>query len=229
MELKILYQDANYVAIDKPSGLLVHRSSIDKHETVFALQLLHDQLKREVFPCHRLDRPTSGVLLFALNLDALRHAQAEFAAQRCDKTYKAVVRGWTKAEGKIDYALRSEELPNKVQEAVTDFQTLQQSIVDYPVGRYHQARLSLLQLAPHTGRKHQLRRHLAHIRHPILGDSRHGDGAQNKFLRKYCGARQLMLRAVELRFREITGMGSICIKAPDDPEFQRILEVLNLG
>ncbi|HAV13722.1 MAG TPA: hypothetical protein DCX06_09590 [Opitutae bacterium] len=93
MPLEIIYADDDYIAINKPSGLLVHRTSLDKHATEFALQLLRDQIGQEVFPCHRLDRPTSGVLLFALNADALRHAQHEFAERRVSKVYHAITRG----------------------------------------------------------------------------------------------------------------------------------------
>ena len=120
MPLQVLYQDQHYVAIDKPSGLMVHRSPLDKMETVFALQLLRDQLGQEVWPCHRLDRPTSGVLLFALNEKANREAQVLFAQGKTQKTYEAVVRGWTEPEGRIESDLRSEENPEKVQEALTD-------------------------------------------------------------------------------------------------------------
>lgn len=227
MELPILYQDEHYVAIDKPSGLMVHRSPLDKMETVFALQLLRDQLGREVFPCHRLDRPTSGILLFALNPKANSAAQKRFAEGKIEKTYEAVVRGWTDQVGRIDYSLRSEENPEKVQEAVTDYRTLAKSTVEHPVGRYPQARVAHLQIIPKTGRKHQIRRHLAHIRHPILGDTRHGDGAQNRFLREYCNGQYLMLRATELVLNHpITGK-RLEVNASIGPEFARIL--LRLG
>jgi tRNA pseudouridine65 synthase len=229
MHLPILYQDSDYVVIDKPSGLFVHRSPLDPHETVFALQLLRDQIGREVFPCHRLDRPTSGILLFALHRDALRDAQSEFAARRVRKTYQALVRGWTNPEGRIDYPLRSETQPSKLQEAVTDYQTLARSRLTAPLGRYPEARFSLIELHPLTGRTHQLRRHLAHLRHPILGDTRHGDGTQNKFLQAHCGERRLMLRATRLNLSPHGRSKPLQIEAPPEADFQRIASRLGFS
>lgn len=228
MTLTILHQDADYVAVDKPAGMLVHRTGLAAEANVFVLQTLRDQLSREVFPCHRLDRPTSGVLLFALHREALREAQTALSSKAARKTYLAVVRGWTDPEGCIDYPLRSELNPGKEQEALTRYRTLRHSSVDHPVGRYEQARFSLLELQPETGRTHQLRRHLAHIRHPILGDSRHGDGAQNRFFRERCQGRHLMLRATRIEWPLAPGQASLCIQAPENPEFQRLLGCLRL-
>lgn len=226
--LKIIYQDEHYIAVDKPAGLLVHRSPIDAGETVFALQLLRDQIGQIVYPCHRLDRPTSGALLFALDQDSHRFTQEELAGQGCEKNYLAVVRGWTEAAGSIDYALRSEEPPHKIQSAVTEFETLARSELNEPVGRYPTARFSLLKLQPKSGRKHQLRRHMAHIRHPILGDTRHGDGAQNRFLRKHCGCQRLMLRATSLVFTHRTSGERIRLQAGPEDEFDRVVKVLHI-
>ena len=228
MHLELLYQDEDYVAVDKPAGLLVHRSPLDASETVFALQLLRDQIGQPVYPCHRLDRPTSGVLLFALNQDALRFTQDEFAAQKCSKTYEAAVRGWTEDSGEIDYELRSEEEPDKIQSAPTHYRTLNRSELELPVGRYETARFSHLELTPETGRKHQLRRHLAHLRHPILGDTRHGDGAQNRFFREHCGMQFLMLRATELSFTHHRSGARITVSAKPDPTFRNALARLKL-
>lgn len=228
MSLKIIYKDEHYVAIDKPHGLLVHRSPLDAGETVFALQLLRDQIGQPVYPCHRLDRPTSGVLLFALSPECLRFTQDELADQGCDKVYRAVVRGWTSPEGEIDYDLRSEEPPHRIQSARTHYRTLSKSELPEPVGRYSSARFSLLELRPSTGRKHQLRRHLAHIRHPILGDTRHGDGAQNRFLRDFCGCQRLMLRAESLAFTHAISGQRVSLTTGADTEFDRILRQFQL-
>ncbi len=226
--LIILHRDDDFIAIDKPAGLLVHRSALDKLATEFALQMLRDQIGQPVYPCHRLDRPTSGVLLFALNQEAHHHALTEFAERRVEKIYHAVVRGWVEGSGSIDYALRNEDKPDKVQEALTEYTCLKQSTVDVPVGRYPTARFSLLELRPKTGRTHQLRRHMAHLRHPILGDSRHGVGEQNRFLREYCDGQYLMLRAIELSIAHVREGTTLRIVAKADPEFERICHALNL-
>lgn len=228
MTLKIIYQDSHYVAIDKPAGLLVHRSPLAKNETVFALQLLRDQIGQAVYPCHRLDRPTSGVLLFALDEKSLRFTQDELAAQRCDKVYHAVVRGWTDPDGTIDYALKNEEAPQKHQSAQTAYRTLARSTVPVPVGPYPEARFSRVELRPKTGRKHQLRRHMAHLRHPILGDTRHGDGAQNRFLRTHCGCQKLMLRAQSLVCTHSMTGQRLHLNADRDAVFETVLQKLSL-
>ena len=228
MHLPILYQDADYVVIDKPPGLLVHRTQLDTQATEFALQILRDQIGQAVFPCHRLDRPTCGILLFALNPEAHRFAQAQFAEQKAHKEYYAVVRGWTEDSGLIDYDLRSEHNPEKSHSAQTEYSCLKRSQIDLPVGRYPSARFSLLKLHPLTGRTHQLRRHLAHIRHPIVGDTRHGDSAQNKFLRQHCGLQRLLLRATQLQIEHPSTSTRLCICAQEDHGFSEILDSLKL-
>lgn len=230
MQLKIIHRDNDYIAIDKPAGLLVHRSPFATQATEFALQMLRDQIGQRVYPCHRLDRPTSGVLLFALNQEAHRHAQDAFAAQRVQKTYLAVVRGWIDGSGRINYALRNKDNPDKVQEALTEYKCLQQSSVEVPVGRYPAARFSLVELRPKTGRTHQLRRHMAHLRHPILGDTRHGDGLQNRFLRSYCGRQILMLRSTRLRMPHMRDdVEPLELSSGTDPDFEAVLRKLHLS
>lgn len=228
MELPIIYQDDAFVVINKPPGMLVHRTTLAAAEDVFALQVLRDQLGQEVFPCHRLDRPTSGALLFALNKDALRLAQEQFQSRQTKKTYLAVVRGWAPESGHIDYDLRLEEAPDKVQDAQTDFRRLAISELPIASGRYTSTRCSLLELSPKTGRKHQLRRHMAHIRHPILGDTRHGDGAQNRFLRDFCGEQRLMLHAIDLKLSLTNGGDPYHFHAPLDDSLTAILRKLEL-
>lgn len=227
--MKVLFQDAHYIAIDKPAALLVHRSPLDRNATEFAVQTLRDQIGQAVNPCHRLDRPTSGILLFALTAEATRAAQHAFLEHRVRKTYHAVVRGWLEGSGEIDYDLRNEEKPDKVQSAITEYCCLKQSSLAIPVGRYPTARCSLVELHPKTGRTHQLRRHMAHLRHPILGDTRHGDGAQNQFLRQVCGQQILLLRAVRLRLPHPMKDEILDIRAGTDRDFDTALNRLGLA
>ncbi|HKK18509.1 MAG TPA: pseudouridine synthase [Opitutales bacterium] len=222
MKLRIIYQDEHYVAVDKPAGLLVHRSPLSAGDSEFALQSLRDQIEQTVYPCHRLDRPTSGVLLFALDRESLRCTQEELANQGCDKVYRAIVRGWTEDSGRIDYGLKTEEAPHKLQSSQTSYRTLARSELPEPAGPYATARFSLVKLNPKTGRKHQLRRHMAHIRHPIIGDTRHGDGAQNRFLREHCGVQRLLLRAETLCFTHGKTRERITVKAGVEAQFQEI-------
>ncbi|MFQ3224393.1 MAG: tRNA pseudouridine65 synthase [Lentimonas sp.] len=229
MHLPIIYQDADYVAIDKPSGLLVHRTQLDAYATEFALQILRDQIEQEVFPCHRLDRPTSGILLFALNHDALRFAQKQFVEKTTHKEYHAVVRSWAPDRGDIDYDLRSEENPTKSKSAQTHYTCVNRCQLDLPVGHYPTARFSLLKLIPLTGRKHQLRRHMAHIRHPILGDTCHGDSTQNRFLREHFGVQRLLLRATKLEIDLPCSLTRLQLEAPQACEFNQLIVALKLS
>ena len=207
--LEILYHDEHLVAINKPSGLLVHRSLIDRHETRFAIQLTRDQIGQKVYPVHRLDKPTSGVLLFALDSDTARLLNEQFTAGLIHKTYRAVVRGHTAENGVIDYPLREEldkiadahaDQDKPAQEAITHYQRLAMTELPYSVGRYASARYSLLELQPKTGRKHQLRRHMKHIFHPIVGDTTHGDGKHNALFREQFDCQRLLLHADTLQF-----------------------------
>ncbi len=236
--LEILYQDETMVAINKPSGLLVHRSPIDKHETRFAIQLTRDQIGQHVYPVHRLDKPTSGVLLFALSSEVAALLTKQFTEKVISKRYWAVVRGYIEDSGVINYALQ-EQLdkmtdrlvsPDKPpQEAVTEFQCLERSELPYPVGRYQTARYSLVELSPKTGRKHQLRRHMKHVFHPIIGDTSHGDGKQNIFLRDTFELSRLMLHAKSLQLAHPVTGEPLHIEAGLPEEFSEMLVKLKLG
>jgi tRNA pseudouridine65 synthase len=204
--LSIIYQDKYMVVVHKPSGLLVHRSAIDKYETEFLVQQLRDQIGQQVFVVHRLDKPTSGLMVLALDKDSARALSTSFAEREIYKEYIAIVRGYTTSQI-IDYALK-EQLdkmtdakanPNKeAQEAMSEVLLLATAELDIPAGRYDSARFSAVKLIPKTGRKHQLRRHMAHISHPILGDTTHGDGKQNKFARTHLQLNRLALLASKL-------------------------------
>ncbi|AVF37266.1 tRNA pseudouridine(65) synthase TruC [Rahnella sikkimica] len=213
--LEILYQDEHLVAVNKPAGMLVHRSWLDRHETVFVMQTLRDQIGQHVFTVHRLDKPTSGVLLLALSSDVARLLSQQLENHQMSKVYHAVVRGYVTEDGTLDYAL-TEELdkiadkfanPDKApQPAVTHYRTLAQVEMPVAVGRYDTARYSLVELRPETGRKHQLRRHMSHLRHPIIGDSAHGDLKQNRGMTEHFGCSGLMLHASDMQLpHPVTG------------------------
>lgn len=233
MQLPILYQDDWLVAINKPAGLLVHRSLIDKHETQFAVQLLRDQIGQKVYPVHRLDRPTSGVLLFALDAAMARALTEQFTQGLVLKTYIALVRGFCGPVGVIDYALKEEldEIadakadPNKpAQTAITYYRTLEHFELPFPSGKHPTSRYSLLELQPKTGRKHQLRRHLKHIFHPIVGDTTHGDGKQNKLFQEQLGCERLLLHAQALQVQHPISKAALNLQAPLADEFVQVLQ-----
>jgi len=233
--LPILYQDEYIVVIDKPSGLLVHRSMIDKHETRFALQMVRDQIGQYVYPVHRLDKPTSGVLVMALSKEIAIKLSEQFMQKLITKKYIALVRGYTLAEGCIDYALKEQldkmtdkqaDQDKPAQEAVTHYKTLWQGEIPIAVGRYDSSRYSLISLSPETGRKHQLRRHMKHIFHPIVGDTTHGDGKHNTMFRNNFSLQRLLLVAKQLGFEHPVTKESMRFSASIGEEFEAILQGL---
>lgn len=226
--LPILYRDDRLVVVNKPSGLLVHRSPIDRHETRFAVQMLRDQLGRHVYPVHRLDKGTSGALAFALDREMAAALAAAFAGHEVVKTYLAVVRGWPEESGLIDhglaavqdeYALPAEPVPRP---ARTTYRRLATVELPLRIDRYPTSRYALVELHPETGRRHQIRRHLAHVSHPIIGDSTYGKGRHNRLLADLYGVRRLMLACTGLAFRHPASGQALGIAAAPGGEFERL-------
>ncbi|CAK9885865.1 MAG: tRNA pseudouridine synthase C [Candidatus Erwinia impunctatus] len=233
--LDILYQDDDLIAVNKPAGWLVHRSWLDRHETRFIMQTLRDQIGQHVFTVHRLDRPTSGVLLLGLSSDVARALAEQFEQHRIKKTYHALVRGWLEGEGTLDYPLREEQdkIADKYSQekpfksAITRWRALEHIALPVPVSKYPTSRFSLVELIPETGRKHQLRRHMAHLRHPIIGDSAHGDLKQNRSAAIHFGMNRLMLHASQLTLdHPVTGQ-KVCLSAPLDPCWEEVMTCFN--
>ena len=222
----ILFEDDHLVAINKPSGILVHRTRISE-DTRFVLQLLRDQLGQRLFPVHRLDRGTSGVLVFGKASEAAALLSVQFREKVVGKKYLAVIRGFAEDKGTIDYPIAG-DVSKPLQEAVTHYTRLGQSEIGYAVGRYATARYSLVKVRPVTGRRHQIRRHFAHIRHPVIGDKKHGDCKHNKFLREEMGISRLLLHAGELEFFHPVGKNKVNIAAPLDDVFRAALDRLRL-
>lgn len=233
--IRVIYQDEHVVAMDKPPGLLVHRSPIDKRETEFAVQKLRDKVGQHVYPVHRLDRPTSGVLIFTFSPETASQLGQAMMSKRIEKRYVALTRGWLQGAGMIDYALtfkrdkyadahRGEDIAP--QHAVTEYASLQRFSVPMPVGRYDTARYSLVSLRPFTGRKHQLRRHLVHLRHPIIGDTTHGDGTQNKFARAQFGFSHLALTCTAMQFEHPVTGKLVTVETTPHPQFRQLLAEL---
>lgn len=237
-ELEIIYQDEFLVAINKPANLLTHRSLIDKKETRFAIQLLRDQINQYVYPVHRLDKPTSGVLLFALDRDMARSLSLQMSEKLVKKQYLAIVRGYCDECDVIDYALKevldkmtdSKARKNKAaQSAVTQYETIDQVELPFKVGKYNTARYSLVNLSPQTGRKHQLRRHMKHIQHPIVGDTKYGRGEHNQFFRTQFNAHRLLLHAYELKLMHPVLNQELILDAKADEVFLEIIAKLGFS
>jgi tRNA pseudouridine65 synthase len=231
--LPILYADDALVVVNKPSGLLVHRSPIDRHETRFAVQLLRNQLGRRVHPVHRLDKGTSGALVFALERTIAGTLATAFASQQVHKSYLAIVRGWPAESGTIEHALDSVQDPyapagdGLAKPARTDFRTLATVELPHRVDRYPTARYALLELRPESGRRHQLRRHLAHISHPIIGDSTYGKGRHNRLFAESFGVNRLLLACVKLQFAHPVTGEPLVIDADPGRGFATLLEQID--
>lgn len=222
MTLTLLYGDEHLVAIDKPPGLLVHRTQLAAREDEAALQLLRDQLSRPVWPVHRLDRGTSGVLLFALSAEVASRLGAMFEQGQMRKRYLALVRGWPREDaGLVDHPLaRDPEQPSAGQamlEAQTRWRVLRRD--EWPVAtapRFATTRVALLEAEPLQGRRHQIRRHLKHIAHPILGDATHGKGPLNRAVAAHLGMQRLWLHAQRLELAHPVGGTRLVLEAAPD-------------
>ncbi|MFQ3790336.1 pseudouridine synthase [Halomonas sp. A29] len=201
--LTILHCDDHLVAVHKPAGLLVHRSKLAGGESEFLLQRLRNQLGRRVYPVHRLDRPTSGVMVLALDSNTAARLGETFTQRRITKRYLAVVRGIGPEHEWLDYALREEdgsrpkaEMP--ALEALTEVRRLDSVELPVQVDRYPSSRYSLMEVRPLTGRRHQIRRHLSRRGYPIIGDAKHGKGNHNRFFAERLQCPRLLLAAVGL-------------------------------
>jgi tRNA pseudouridine65 synthase len=224
--IPILYRDEHLVAVHKPAGLLVHRSPVDARETRFLLQEVRNQIGARVFPVHRLDKGTSGVVLLALDATTAQLLGAALRDERVEKSYLAVVRGWVAGAMLVDHPLRDPVDPRsrrggdgRARPAVTAVECRAHLELAQPVGRYPTARYSLVACRPRSGRRHQVRRHMKHLRHPVIGDANYGDGAHNRFFRDSLGIGRLLLAATEIRFLHPVAGDEIRIAAPLEGQF----------
>jgi tRNA pseudouridine65 synthase len=221
VHLDIVFENAHFIAINKPHGLLVHKSPIDKYATEFALQKLRDQIGQRVYLTHRLDRKTSGTLMFAKDPDFNKKLSALFSNRVVSKKYMAIVRGFISDQGEIDHALTNDD---KTKEAITHYTCIDRYEINIPFGKHETSRYSLVELRPQTGRFHQLRKHMTHIFHPIIGDRPHGCNKQNRLWKHQFGMDTMMLHACSLSF--VLEEESYHIESPLSSEFQAALRFL---
>ncbi|MBV1776803.1 pseudouridine synthase [Burkholderiaceae bacterium DAT-1] len=235
--LPVIYHDDWLIAVHKPSGLLVHRSEIDRHETRFALQIVRDQIGRRVNALHRLDKGTSGILLFAFDADITRVMSQAFEQGNMHKRYQAIVRGWPPESGEIDHALsrpKDEYLAARnpdacaPQPALTRYTRLATATLDVMIDRYPQSRYALLELEPVTGRRHQLRRHMKHIAHPIIGDATYGKGIHNRYFQTAFGVNRLLLACTEMGFNHPVSGERIELKVSPAEDFMAVVAGLGM-
>ena len=232
--LSVLYEDEALIVIDKPPKRLVHRSPLEPRDRP-VMGELRDQIGTWVYPVHRLDRATSGLLLFARSAEVARLICAQFEARAVKKSYAAIVRGHLEGQQKIDHPLK--EPRDRIADALVDPDKARQSAVSWctacaraelpiPIGRYSTARYSLVSLSPETGRRHQLRRHMHLISHPIIGDTSYGKGEHNRLFRREWGCDRLLLAATSLQLQHpLTGALLLLSHAPEGV-FSKVSELL---
>ncbi|MFZ1985313.1 MAG: pseudouridine synthase [Desulfatitalea sp.] len=230
LKLRILYRDDDLIAVHKPAGIKVHRGAADGRRQGFMLQMTRDLAGREVYPVHRLDRPTSGVLLFAFSPETARLLAEDFRQRWVAKTYIAVVRGFVDPAGTIDHPLTGNaDAPKRGQipkPAMTAFARLATVEIPVAMGRFSTCRYSLVAVFPHTGRMHQIRRHFHHISYPVIGDTIYGDGRHNRLFREHFSCHRLLLAAVALELSHPRSGAPLRLVAPLDRSFQEIVERL---
>lgn len=229
----IIFLDDSLVAINKPAGLLVHPSFLDNAETQTAMKQVRNLLGKWVYPVHRLDKPTSGILVFALSSETARLLTAAFTERSVSKEYIAVVRGHTKESETIDYPLpeiwdkmtdRESSKDKPAQQAITSYERVATAELPFAVRPHPTARYSLLRVMPKTGRNRQIRRHLKHIFHPIVGDHKHGDNAHNRLFAEQLGCHILLLHASQISFAHPVSGQQLSLRAPISPEFSAVLQ-----
>jgi tRNA pseudouridine65 synthase len=234
---EILFEDDYFVAIDKPAGILVHRTPMSR-DKVFVLQLLSQQIGEKLYPIHRLDRPTSGVLIFAKSGEYAGLVQKQMQLGEVEKEYFALVRGWfeprqilqkSSTELKGDFVICKSPLPKidstgsvieAEQEAETWIEKKRQVEIPIEYRGFKSIRYSMLRVIPKTGRTHQIRRHLAHLRSPIVGDTRYGDLNHNKIFKEKLNFERLWLHSYSFCFFHPVLKRNIllCAKVPKNME-----------
>jgi len=221
--IEILFEDADLLAVNKPAGLLVHRSKIANDETEFLLDRIKQQAGANLYLAHRLDRATSGVLLLAKSREVAGEIGRAFMAREVTKRYLAVVRGWPDAEGVIDYPLPGVREHGPRKPALTRWRTLATTTLPIEMGRYPEQRYALVEAAPETGRYRQIRKHFHHVSHHIVGDTSHGRGDHNRLWRIHFQLQRMLLHAWRLEFAHPRSGERVRIQAPLDTAWLRVL------
>lgn len=222
--LPILYEDENFVAVCKPHDLLVHKTELST-DRVTAMHLVRDMVGCYVNPVHRLDRATTGVLLFSKNKAATKYASDQFMNKEVSKTYLAVIRGWpAEDEGTIDTAIKNDY--GQEQNALTKYKVLAKIDYPVPIGRFTSSWYSLVRAFPETGRMHQIRRHFKRLCGPVIGDTQHGDGKHNLMFREKIKSRNLLLFAESLKFKNMDGL-EINLNAEFPESFKIVFQEFN--
>jgi len=223
--LDLIYQDDALIAVNKPAGLAVHRSKLVGPADEFLIDLLREQVGGTVNLAHRLDRATSGVLLVARSAEVAAALGEQFMGRDVHKQYLAVVRGWPEPEeALIDYPLPGARDSGPRRDARTRYRRLATVEVPIALGRYPQQRYGLVLAEPETGRFRQIRKHMAHIHHPVIGDCQHGRSDHNRLYKQYFSCHRMLLHAWRLSFAHPVSGAPMRLEAPLNSAFAGVLE-----
>ena len=226
--IAVLHADDRLAVVDKPAGLMAHASAMARGEDDFLVDRLRAQFGRPVHLVHRLDRATSGCLLVAFDAATAAQLSAGFTSRDVGKDYLAVCRGWPEQAICVDHPLDGGPGKPQKKDAVTDMLRLGTGELALPSAQHPTSRYALLQCSPRTGRYRQIRRHLKHLHHHLVGDSSHGDGRHNRTFRML-GVHRMLLHAWRLRFAHPTSGAPIEVVAPLDAEFRKALALLDIA
>jgi tRNA pseudouridine65 synthase len=226
MNLGVLFVDDALAVVDKPAGLMVHDSALARGETDFAADRLREQFGRQIFLVHRLDRATSGCLLLAFDREVASALGKTLMARDVEKDYLAVCRGWPEERFTIDHPLDGGPGKPVKKPATTAFERLATCELDIPSTGFTTSRYALLRAHPLTGRFRQIRRHLKHVSHHLIGDTSHGDGRHNRAFRML-GIHRMLLHAERLAFTHPVSGARIDVRAPLDAEFSKALALFD--
>lgn len=221
--VRVIFEDDQIVVLDKPAGLISHRSALARFEKDFFIDEARALVGRTIYLAHRLDRATSGIVICAASKEVAAMLGQQFMGRGIVKTYLAVTRGYIPESGECTGMLDAPQNPEP-KEALTRYRRLATIELPIPIARWPTSRYSLVEVQPETGRYQQIRRHLRDLSHPIAGDSAHGDGRHNRNLRIHFGLDRMLLHSWRLSFDHPADGRRMTLSAPLDRKWRRIID-----
>ncbi|WP_299104587.1 pseudouridine synthase [uncultured Tenacibaculum sp.] len=225
MNLEIIYEDDFIIGVSKPNNMLVHHSDYSKNvsEEASLIQLLYSQIGHKLYPLHRLDRKTSGIILLSKAPEFVAEFQQLFYNSKIEKIYYGLVRGYSPQELLINTPVKGRD-SNVYKDAETHLETKESIEINIPVTPYNTARYSIVKLTPKTGRLHQLRIHMNKISFPLIGDPKYGDNNHNHMFKEKFDCNNLFLHAYSLEFTHPYTNKQVILKTPFPNHWIKIKE-----
>ncbi|MGH8498480.1 MAG: pseudouridine synthase [Methylococcales bacterium] len=225
--IEVLYRDDYIAVVNKPAGLMAHSSALARGEDDFLHDRLREQFDCKIYLIHRLDRATSGCLLIAFDNPSASALGKQFMTRDVEKNYLAICRGWPEESFTVDYDLDGGPGKPEKKTAITEFKRLATAEIELASAHHESSRYALMQCTPYTGRFRQIRRHLKHLSHHLIGDTSHGDGRHNRNFRMM-GVHRMLLHAHKLVFNHPVTAKRLEVMAGLDGEFIKALQLLKM-